>query len=167
MQTQVQMPGSYTDSRTIASWMGFVFWSNENIITSVISTAKWKSSETDGYCHVWGVAWRKIVDTRFDDWIHLTSLLRLKLITIVHTLNSFLMTNLSLYFFWFSDKSLVSSLLCWILDLDCVFRPELASCGPNIQHQVEQFIFLLFAVAMRTCFVLSWFLEIHRHWHVC
>jgi hypothetical protein len=38
-------------------------------------------------------------------------LLQLHLIITVHTLNSFWITNLSLYFFWISDWSLASSLL--------------------------------------------------------
>jgi hypothetical protein len=48
------------------------------------------------------------VGSRFDDLIYWTSLLQLRLIIAAHTLNSFLITNLSLYFFWFSDWSLVS-----------------------------------------------------------
>jgi hypothetical protein len=49
--------------------------------------------------------------SRFDDCIYGTPLLQLHLIITVHTLNSFLITNLSLYFFWFSDWSLVSNLV--------------------------------------------------------
>jgi hypothetical protein len=147
---QVQILGSYTGSRIVACWVGFGFWSNVNIVTSVTSTAKWNSSETDGYCHVCGVAWRKIVSSRFEDWIYWTSLLQLQLIT---AFNTFLIKNLSLHFFWTSDWSLV-------------FSVEL-SIGPNIGHQVEQFIFLLFAVAMETCCILSWFLGIDLHRNVC
>jgi hypothetical protein len=36
------------------------------------------------------------------------------------------------------------------LYLDSVFRPELASRGPETEHHVQQFIPLLFAVAMKT-----------------
>jgi hypothetical protein len=50
------------------------------------------------------------VGSRFNDWIYWTSGLQLQLIITVHALNSFLITNLSLYFFRFSDWSLVSSL---------------------------------------------------------
>jgi hypothetical protein len=42
------------------------------------------------------------VGSRFDDWIYWTSPLQLQLFTTVHTLNSFLITNLSLHFFRFS-----------------------------------------------------------------
>jgi hypothetical protein len=51
------------------------------------------------------------VGSRFDDWIYWTSLLQLQLIMTVDTLNSYLITNLSLYSFWFLDWSLVSRLL--------------------------------------------------------
>jgi hypothetical protein len=51
------------------------------------------------------------VGSRFDDSIYWTSLLQLQFIITVHTLNSFLITNLSLYFIWFSDWYLVASLL--------------------------------------------------------
>jgi hypothetical protein len=58
-----------------------------------------------------GYAWQVIVGTRFDDWIYWTSLLQLHLIITVHTLNSFLIVNLCLYFYWSSYWSLVSGLL--------------------------------------------------------
>jgi hypothetical protein len=32
-----------------------------------------------------------------------------------------------------------------------ISRPELASCGPEIEHRVLQFLPLLFAFAMKTC----------------
>jgi hypothetical protein len=66
------------------------------------------------YCHIWGVAWLIIVDSRFDDWIYWMSLLQLQLIITFHTFNSFLITNLSLYFFWFSDWSLVFCYSVWL-----------------------------------------------------
>jgi hypothetical protein len=47
------------------------------------------------YCHVSGVTWLIIVDSRFDDWIYLTSLLQLHWIIKVHTFISWMM-NLSL-----------------------------------------------------------------------
>jgi hypothetical protein len=64
-----------------------------------------------GYSHILGVTWRIITGSKFHDWIYWTSLLQLQLIIIVYTLNSFSITNLSRYFFWFSDWSLVCSLL--------------------------------------------------------
>jgi hypothetical protein len=54
-----------------------------------------------------GLAWLITVGSRFDDWIYWTSLLHLHLIATFHTLDSFLITNLSIYFFWFSDWSFV------------------------------------------------------------
>jgi hypothetical protein len=71
---------------------------------SLSSTSLW-------YCHVYGVTWLKIVGSGFGDWFYWTSLLQLHLIIAVHTLNSSLTTNLSLYFFCFSDWSLVSRFL--------------------------------------------------------
>jgi hypothetical protein len=40
-----------------------------------------------------------------------------------------------------------------LLSSICIFesRTELTSCGPNINHQVEQLIVLLFSVAKKTC----------------
>jgi hypothetical protein len=66
------------------------------------------------YCHVWGLAWLIIVGSRFDDWIYFTSLLQLQLIITVDTFDSFLITDLSLYFFSFSDWSLDSYYLVQI-----------------------------------------------------
>jgi hypothetical protein len=51
------------------------------------------------------VAWLINVGSRSDGWIYWKSLLQL--IITVHTLNSFLIMNLWLYFFWFLDCSLV------------------------------------------------------------
>jgi hypothetical protein len=47
------------------------------------------------------------VGCRFDDWIYWPSLLQLHLNITLHTLNPFLITNLSMYFYWFSDWSVV------------------------------------------------------------
>jgi hypothetical protein len=38
-----------------------------------------------------------------------------------------------------------------ILILDSLSLPELALCEPEIEHQVQQFIPLVFAVAMNMC----------------
>jgi hypothetical protein len=68
-----------------------------------------------------------IVGSRLDDWIYWTSLLRLQLIITAHTLNSFLITNLSLYFFWFSDWSqLRLSLSCRSQSLSLMLRPTVS-----------------------------------------
>jgi hypothetical protein len=79
------------------------------------------------------------VGSGFDDWNYWTSLLQLQLSITVHTLNSFLITNFSLYFFWFSDWFLVPVLLSLILPLDSVSLPELASFGTNIERPVGPF----------------------------
>jgi hypothetical protein len=47
------------------------------------------------------------VGSKFDDWIYWKSLLQLHLSITIHTFNSFLITDLSPHFFWFSDWSLV------------------------------------------------------------
>jgi hypothetical protein len=54
-----------------------------------------------------GLAWLIIVGSRFDDWMYWTSVLQLQLIITANTLNSFLIMNLSLYFYCFSNWSLV------------------------------------------------------------
>jgi hypothetical protein len=51
-------------------------------------------------------------------------------------LNSFLITNLSLFFFWFSGWSLASSLLPLITTES---RTEVTSCGPNIDRRLHGF----------------------------
>jgi hypothetical protein len=55
--------------------------------------------------------WLAIVGSTFDDWIYWMCLFHLHLILTVHTLNSFFITYLSLYFFWSLDWSLACSLL--------------------------------------------------------
>jgi hypothetical protein len=52
--------------------------------------------------------------SRFDDWVYWTPRLQVQLIITVHTLNSFLVTNLSLYFLWFSDWFLVFCYSVWL-----------------------------------------------------
>jgi hypothetical protein len=47
--------------------------------------------------------------------------------------------------------NLEESVVSRILTLDSVSRPELASHGPKTEHQVQQCIPLLFAVAIKTC----------------
>jgi hypothetical protein len=59
-----------------------------------------KAVEGGRYCHVWGVAWLITVGSRFDDYIYCTSLLQLKLIMTIHTLNSFLITRWILKSLW-------------------------------------------------------------------
>jgi hypothetical protein len=81
------------------------------------------------------------VVSRFDDWIYWTSVLQLHLVTTVYTLIS-LTLNLSLV-----QEFLVSG----ILILDSVSRSELASSGPEIEHQIHEFIPSLIAVVLKTC----------------
>jgi hypothetical protein len=84
-----------------------VFFSLFYEIAQVISLNNWFYAATVTYCYVLDVAWLIIVGSRFDDRIYWTSLLKLHLNITVQTLNSFLITNLSLYFFWFSNWSLI------------------------------------------------------------
>jgi hypothetical protein len=74
--------------------------------------------------------------SKFDDCIYWTSLLQLHLIITAHTLNSFLIKNLSLHFFRFSDWSLASSLVP-VSATDS--RNEITSCGLNIDHRLQGF----------------------------
>jgi hypothetical protein len=99
--------------------------------------------------------------SKFDDCIYWTSLLQLHLIITAHTLNSFLIRNLSLHFFRISDWSLVSSFLplstthsCW--SITCPFmtrlrtadrthtwtvRLLLSACSPKVvvqQHSIPR-----------------------------
>jgi hypothetical protein len=89
------------------------------------------------------------VGSRFHDWIYWTSLLQLHLIITVHTLNSFLITNLSLYLFLISDWPIVSRLLLSSTSESESLQftkapPFITSGGPNAlrSHYTEQFIFL-------------------------
>jgi hypothetical protein len=106
--------------------------------------------DTKQVCHINSIvthqelAWLIIMDSGFDVWIYWT----------IHTLNSFLITNLSLYLFWFSGCSLLPRLLCRILPLDSVSWPEIASCGPNIEPPVGQLIPLLFSVTTKRMLIL-------------
>jgi hypothetical protein len=92
-----------------------------------------------------GLAWLIIVGSRFDDWICWTSLLQLHLITTAHTLNSFLITNLSLL----SGSWRVSSLSNSLQLSTTESRTELTSCGPNMEHPVGKFIPLLLSIATK------------------
>jgi hypothetical protein len=94
------------------------------------------------YCHIYGVAWLIIVGSRFHYRIYGMSLLQLQLIITVHTLNSSLITNLSLYLFWISDWSLVSSLLLLSMTHSCesVTCPFMTRCGLQTEHTLERFV---------------------------
>jgi hypothetical protein len=95
------------------------------------------------YIYIYGVAWLIIVGSGFDDWIYGMSLLQLQLIITVYTSNSFLITNLSLYYFWISDQSLVSSLLLLSMTHSCesVACSFMTQCGLPTEHTLEHFIY--------------------------
>jgi hypothetical protein len=76
------------------------------------------------------------VGFRFDDWIYWTFLLQLPLITTSHTLNSFLITNLSLLPGSLRVSSLSNSLLCATHGFSATSgckRPPLSPI--NLQHR--------------------------------
>jgi hypothetical protein len=50
-----------------------------------------------------------------------------------------------------NTKNCEESVVSWTLCLDSVSRPELATSGPETEHQLQQLIPLLFAVALETC----------------
>jgi hypothetical protein len=101
------------------------------------------------------------VGYRFDDWIYWTSLPQLHLIITAHTLNSFLITNLSLYFFWFLNWSLVSSrLLLRTTHGFSVTTNSWESYYVSFHDPVR-------ILARTTCYSSSISVRIHYHGNVC
>jgi hypothetical protein len=80
------------------------------------------------------------VGYRFDDWIYWMPLLQLHLIITAHTLKSFLIMNLSLYFFWISGLSLFPSLLLLSTTHCSVWKISLITSGePYRNHRPQGF----------------------------
>jgi hypothetical protein len=76
--------------------------------------------------------WLIIVGSRFGGWIYWTSLSLLQLITTVHTLNSFLMTSLTVV--WISDRSLVFYYSARLTLCEWITYPFMARCVPHRGH---------------------------------
>jgi hypothetical protein len=93
------------------------------------------------------------VGSRFNNWIYWTPRLQLHFIIAGHTLNSFLITVLSVYFFWFSDCSLISSLLQLSTTHCCesFMCPFLTRCGAQAEHILSQSLLLRPAVSRSVC----------------